>query len=776
MTDNKKNINEWKNIQKNEAKKNGSPKQEQLQKPRVVKRAVRWNFQWWKVKQWSNIWWKWILIWIWIFVMVLVLLMFFFFFYLTANPNMAKTLWMWAGTVKSVTSIFAWLLFWILFIIFLFMWLSYIYKLMTQTSSKWRNIAWAVIVFFLWVGNIVFGWVVFARINAIQVEEQIETKDVLIANMTFTDPADHSKVVYRQSYKDNFPLIAPTAVSFTLNNKPFLNNYLNPLRAKVWNILIQKFMLDCWNWQTINYDPNIAFPLNKYCLYMKKWEYRTKLKFIYNSKNLNNQTYNLPWKIINIKSEVEFKSNWKLNDNKTEIIAWERTDEVSIDLRKIPNDFWMKQNSINIDFEWKWDFILEKWIVKHTYNKDGLYNMTIKLPWEEMSNYPLYSIPIRISPSTKPTCTISMKESRWKYLFTVEWSSPNGTIRRYNYTINNITNWSKTSIKKWKTFSTPLSNGSDYQIEWTIIDNKWNTWRCVSNTVELSGKKQYTYDIVISNKDKENIEYKDNTVTANKIPEKYKLEIKNLQTDWISIPLEWDISYGFDTNWDWKIDEKSVKTEVVVKNKKWMEVNAIIKDIHWNQEVKTIKFIVNQKPVVAVLTSDQYKWEAPLIVKFDASTSQVNNENDSIVYFDWQFGDWNSIKQTKQGNIDHAYDKPWTYIAKVSVETEKWEKDTASRKIFVLRQWKTANIIFPENLWWQSKKNIWVKIELQTDWLIKNIARDFGDWEKLNCQWRECVWVNHSYKKKWIYKVSARVEYTDGSPSVTAYGSINIID
>lgn len=778
MTDNtNKQQKAWENTQNNKTQ----AEKQQVQQPnqqqsRVVQRAVRQSYQWWKVKQWSNIWGKRMLVWIWIFILVLILLMFFFFFYLTANPNMARWLGMWAGMVKQITSIFAWILFWLLFIIFLFMWLSYIYKLMTKTSWKWKNTAWAIIIFILWVTNLVLGWVVFARINAIQVEEQIETQEVLIANMLFSDPTDHSKKIYLPSYKNNYPLIAPTAISFSLNTKVFNNSYLIPLRSKSWNIAIQKFMLDCWNGSTIDYDPSKSFSLDKYCLYMKKWEYRIKLKFIYDTKNQTNQTFNLPWQIINIKSEIEFKSDWKLTENKNEIIVWETTDEVSIDLRKIPNDFSMKQNIVDVDFEWNWKFISEKWIVKHVYNKDWQYNITIRLPWKEKENYPLYSIPIRISPSTKPTCTISMKENRWQYIFAVKWTSPDGAIRKYSYSINNLTNGDKSKGKSWTKFPIHFQNGSDYQVEWTVIDSKWNVWKCVSSTIELSNKKKYEYNLVILDEKWETATWEDNNIILNEIPKTYTLEIKDINLDWIVIPLEWDIVYWFDTNGDWEIDVKNNKIEFTVKWKEWSEVNAIVKDIYWNQEVKNIKFSVNQKKLIAILNLDQNKWEAPLKVSFDASTSKINAENDSIIYFDWDFGDWEKLDKTKQWNIDHTYDKPWEYVAKVSIKSEKGEKDTATKSIFVRRQWKTSNIIFPENLGWQAKMSVWVKIELQTDWLIKNISRDFGDWDKLDCSWRECIWVNHTYKKKWVYNVSARVEYSDGSPSVTANASINIIE
>jgi hypothetical protein len=69
-----------------------------------------------------------------------------------------------------------------------------------------------------------------------------------------------------------------------------------------------------------------------------------------------------------------------------------------------------------------------------------------------------------------------------------------------------------------------------------------------------------------------------------------------------------------------------------------------------------------------------------------------------------------------------------------------------------------------------------VSIELETDWAIDTVDWSFWDGEVLSCEWRECARVSHPYKKKWLYKIEARVTYLDGSPASTASKKINIID
>ena len=729
------------------------------------KRLTRQQLQGRKVKQWSSIWWKWIIIWIWIFFLLLVLIIFFFFFYLTSNPSIWKWIWMWPSTIKSVTSVFAWLLFWSLFIVFLIFWLTYLYKLLTKDIGKIKNWIWTFIIFILWTTNLVFWWIVFSKINNIHTNDIINTTNVLIWNVNFANKTNPWEIKYLPLYKNNFPLIAPIAISFKLNENIFNNTYYNKIKLDEWNIVPIKFEINCWNWEVLEYT-NYKFPQNKYCLYLNKWTHNISFKFIYKTKNNNNKELILPWKTIKIASDINFTSLSHLNSNKNEIIVWERTDEVKLDLRKVPSDLWLDKNTIDVSFEWNSKFQTLEWIAKHTYNKDWKYFITLRLP--NKSEYPYYIFPIRVNPSTKPTCVINSKENKWTYTFIAIWDSPKGSIKKYNYEIKNISN--SETIKKWRwnIIRTKLENGSNYQVIWNITDTKWNVWSCKSSIVKLSSKKDYKYDIKVYDENKNEITYTGNTVIVNTIPKTLTLNI------WDIIWWEKNITtIGFDTDLDWNIDKKSKTSDITIK--KDTKINTIIKDIYWNTATKTIIFKVEQKKIIAKLNSDTHKWETPLKIKFDASTSKVTEKNDSIVYFQWDFGDGEKLQNTRRWNLEHTYKKAWTYIAKVTVESEKWYKDTATKKIIVYKLINTASIIFPNNLWWQIQAGNSLSINLQTSWNIKDVEWDFGDGKTFSCSWRECMSITHRYEKKWIYRIKAKVSYSDNSPSTTANSSINVI-
>ena len=718
-----------------------------------------------KVKKWTSIWWKWILIGIVVFLILIVAIMFFFFFYLTNNPNAAKWLWMGPSSIKSITSVFAGILFWTLFVVFLILWLINIYRLATKKEGKIKYWLSSFIIFVLWIINITFWFIVFNKISKIKTWDIIASTDVLIWNIHFSNKTDPSKVKYVNLFKNNYPLVWPINISFLLNKDMFNRVYYPQILNKAqWWIIPVAFVLNCGNWQTITYNW-YDFSQNKYCLYMKKWKYNVSFKFIYNTKNQKNQEFVLPWKEISIDSQVNILSKYTIR-NKKDIIIWRVWDLIKLDLSNIPIDLNLNSNTLDIDYNWNWKFQKKEWIITFSYKTTWIHYINIKIPGNE--NYPIYRIPVRVLSSDKPICNISYKKlGDWEYLFKVN-ASPYGwnPIIKYQYKIINVSNNSVLTYWKRNITKIKLKDWSDYQAKWIIIDTKWNKWECSSNIIKLSDKVDYNYNVKINDKifTGDKITYE-----VNKLPSTYNIQIWNIY------PNNNDIEVGFDTDWDKQIDEKGKNYSFTIKDKKEKIINVIVKDIYWNISIKTIKFVVKLKNVIAQLNTDKIKWPIPLKIKFDASTSIVNDKNDQIVFFDWDFGDGNTNNKTNQWVIEHTYTKYWTYTAKVTVETEKWFKDTASVKIFAQKQLNTATITFPNNLGWQVAVWDTLKIDLSSNWAIKSVNWDFGDWKIFTCEWRECMEINHTYLKKWLYKISAKINFIDWSPSTTTTASINVI-
>jgi len=716
-----------------------------------------------KVKKWNTLWAKWILIWLLVFFILIIWIIFFFFFYITKNPQLGKWIWLSTSTIKSVTTIFAILFFWTFFIVFLVMGVISLYKLITK-PSVWRTLG-TFMILILWLTNLWFWWYVFSQIHRIKDEQWINTKEVLIANAMFSE---NNKLTpkFIPLYSNTFPLIWPQWVSFQLNKKIFLNNYLPAIRKEEnGNIQWIKFILDCGNWQKIIYKWTEFSPY-KYCLYLKKWTYQAKLSFFYRNTAWQVKTFYFPVKEININSNLIIKSKYKLNDEQNEIIGGEVWDTIKFDLTQIPLDLWLENNNLEIDFEWNGKFKTYKGIATHTYSQDKLYYVRFRIP---NSTYPTYVMPIRILPSTKPTCKVEYKEDNGNYIITAYGHSPNGSITKYIYLVSNLSTNELISKGIKNNFKIKLKNWNNYMIKFYVQDIKKLRGSC-STTINLSDKVNYTFNLQIKS-NTETIKTWANTITikVKKLPTDYTITIKNISPETYN-------EYWFDIDQDGTIDENTKQLNISIKDKKDRTITAIVKDQYWNTTKKNINFKIDLKPVVAVLKTINNKGEAPLKVRLDASSSYVTKTEDSIAFFHWEFGDGTDpILNSRQGIITHIYNKPGKFLAKVTVETYKWYKSSATTKIIVFKATKSASIIFPDNMWWQIQTNEPLNIQLNTNWTIKHIHWDFGDGNIFDCDGRECTNITHTYQKTWIFTISATISYLDGSPNTTTTAKINVI-
>ncbi|USN54346.1 MAG: PKD domain-containing protein [Candidatus Peribacteria bacterium] len=59
--------------------------------------------------------------------------------------------------------------------------------------------------------------------------------------------------------------------------------------------------------------------------------------------------------------------------------------------------------------------------------------------------------------------------------------------------------------------------------------------------------------------------------------------------------------------------------------------------------------------MVAALKVDPVVGEDPLTVTLDASISSLYDEEDEIVYFNWDFDDGQTMQNVSQGKVDHIY-------------------------------------------------------------------------------------------------------------------------
>jgi len=161
----------------------------------------------------------------------------------------------------------------------------------------------------------------------------------------------------------------------------------------------------------------------------------------------------------------------------------------------------------------------------------------------------------------------------------------------------------------------------------------------------------------------------------------------------------------------------------------------------------------------------------PLIVEFDASVTKLNDPDDEVVYFTWDFGDGEVRKNTSVGKITHTYrfdpiKENGEFQPKVTVKTKKGlsQEIVFPEKIIVKRQIKTFEILLPSHPAQLARVGDIIEFAIQADGKITGVTRDFGNGKKLTGAGREFAEATMKYDESGLYEVFATVEFSDHPP------------
>ena len=183
---------------------------------------------------------------------------------------------------------------------------------------------------------------------------------------------------------------------------------------------------------------------------------------------------------------------------------------------------------------------------------------------------------------------------------------------------------------------------------------------------------------------------------------------------------------------------------------------------------KVINIVTKKQDVIwALVVYPQTVGTSPFEVKFDASTTTLNDTTDEIIRFSRDFWDGVKNKNLSEAVISHIYEydfvnENWVYYPTVTMQTKKWLKFTVTGTIINVKKPDTVLEINLENNPAQLAtvlQNVLMNIVI--DWMPNKISRDFWDWETLECEWRMCSETSHAYTQEWTYSISVKVEYED---------------
>ena len=753
--------------------------QVQVQKPTEVKKWAKNNFSFKKLAIWCGI-------------VVLLILAWFFVTLSSLIKNPAALQWIWvnAAMAKTLLQIFTGLLFWSIIILMLWVIISNIYRLITvKNQSKGRYVLWLIWWLFwawlMWAGM----WVVFWMIGKIETEvvhisyAPVQAYLIWQWQSDFSFPYDKNKQTGNDYY-----LIAPSEFAFAVRGSE-----LSQLQLPSESTLISMNLV-CWNKQNqilpLLWDVNdlinwwtLAFQWA--CLYWEKWKYNYSLNVEYRN-NLNKEIVSKTYELNTLDFTSEFiitssssSKNARLLPSmswKSEFNVWEAPTNIRIDATQIFRDFGLESYNLLWDKEWDntWDIEnLSSFDVY--YNRPQVYHPTIKFP--DLSDF-IYTFPIRVEQSKNPICELKLEKFPWttKYKIKsefIDWTLES-SIALYKYTIkNSLTNESIAVIDnstKEVNYTFPQKWSYVVRLDFMTVDQK-KSW-CQSDILKLE-KETFNVDYFISGKSATSSKFTElcwsastnecDVIRADSVPYAYQLKINSItpQSNTMQNSVYLDDKPIMDDNWMYSFD-------IVQEWEYSLKIITSDMGMGMDEEVREIKIIVKKPNIIwkiSILDSSTrkeiYEWFEPVSVILDASKTEINVPWDEIVYFSWDFGDW-EVKQNQQnGVVAHTYNydyknEKWVFQPKVTITTREGLTETITWPKLNVKKWlihvdlsSTSHPSMQASLWKD------VVFEAEFDWLPEKMIWDFGDGSPaIECKSRTCTEIVHAFEKTWLFSVT----------------------
>jgi hypothetical protein len=160
------------------------------------------------------------------------------------------------------------------------------------------------------------------------------------------------------------------------------------------------------------------------------------------------------------------------------------------------------------------------------------------------------------------------------------------------------------------------------------------------------------------------------------------------------------------------------------------------------------------------------EWFEPLTVILDASKTEINVPWDEIVYFTWDFGDWETKINQQNWVVAHTYNydyvkENWIFQPKVTVKTLKWNTDVVYGPTLNIKKW-LLNVDLSSTSHPSRQAPAWTEVSFSAefDWLPEKMIWDFGDWSAATtCKWRNCTDITHTFKEAWLYSIKLSLEF-----------------
>ncbi len=677
-------------------------------------------------------------------------------------------------TTKSLLQTFSVIFFGLIVFLGIAVLITNLYRIITvKNKSKIRYGFGIILGLFLFVLAIGLG----AKINT------------LITNLSLENILDSNQLVMPYLQTKSWPvytrldptlkLIAPSIMTYKLNTQYFNSNILPSL----WQVNFSSIDLDCWNGTKLLLDMT-TYTFKGSCIYFNKWSYTLTFDMEYiNIATSEKVLKSFTAGTMDFLSEITISPNkWKMtfNDAKTEMIVGKNPIKVTFDAGAVFKDLWLTSYKIIWDFNG--DGQMDKQDVSSTtfvYNDAQLYNIYIRFP--NLNNY-IYTFPVRVEQSDVPVCKIAITPNTDKtYAVNTTFADTKVNITSYQFDILDRQNNDKIldSIKsKSATFNYQFPGIGLYAIQANFITDGDKQGQCESDDLQI-GSSDFKINYSINFKspqspsfqlstEKSEVSLSGTTLTLIEIPTMLQVKINQI------IPNDPAATTKVLFDGVQVISTDPTLAEITVDTATDHVISIVVENkATWAKTQQDITVVVNRADIIGkIIVKPDTVGTDPFTVKFDASTTTLNDSTDEIVYFSRNFWDGTIKKNLSESVISHTYTYDTVkdngeYHVTLTIQTKKWRTLTISpaNNIIVKRENQTLKINIDSNPAQIANVGDRVSFSLEINGLPTEINRDFWNWKTLVCKQRECIQATQIYDTPGTYTVKAEVTYPD-KPSI----------
>lgn len=700
-------------------------------------------------------------------------------FLIINNPDQFTSVGLDRASIQRLLQTFTVLFFGFVFFFGFGVFFVNIYRLLTVKNKPKLKYALGT---FLWFFVLLFSigvWaVVIRQVQNLNLSNPIDGQSLVVPYIMLGDGP-------RYVGDNSIALIAPLQLSYQLNTQLF-NRQVYPT---LWPAEISWISLVCGNdRQTLSLNmANAQFQWS--CLYVNKWNYSLELVIDY----VNNQTaeqlrQTIPVVTFSIPTAVDVSVEWgEVSVSNNELVVgkvprkiWFNADAVFVDLGL--NEYRITRDADGdgeIDRENNASYT-------HVYNQARVYNVNMRFPW---LNNVLYTFPLRVQQSDVPVCQVVVQQIQWtNYSFQVEFLDNIVPITAYGYTVRDRVNNSNIT-----TINTQTSMATyDFPWAWTyavkvdFVTQEGKQWSCESMDFAVWAA-DFAIDYTWSYKNPQSPQFRllpedgemyiDNTsIVIRQVPTILKLQVNGITPASSTAQIRLFLNDTAILSSDGRI------FEVRVDSRDTSQLRLVVEDEQRDARTEKEFFVqLNETAVIGkLLVRPDTSWTEPFTVEFDASTTTVNDPEDEVIYFTWDFGDGEIKQNVSQGIISHTYtydyeNENWIYEPKVTLTTKKNRSVTIGidNPIIVKKPSQVVDIrvdSHPAQVVW-----LWDRVDFVLDisWLPTRVRWDFGNGQTLECEWRQCLWVQQTYDTAWTYPINVVVEYAN-QPTINGNISIKV--